>query len=98
MMGFNNIIGHDEIIGHLKNAIDAGKIIAFLYFYRSNQVLVRNFLQELLRLHSNVKPAVQNRVRNVIPVRKLWARIIRILLWLHMRNRERSQLMRSGIR
>ena len=26
MMGFNNIIGHDEIIGHLKNAIDAGKI------------------------------------------------------------------------
>jgi DNA polymerase-3 subunit delta' len=33
MMGFNNIIGHDEIIGHLKNAIDAGNI-AFLYFYR----------------------------------------------------------------
>ena len=26
MMGFNNIIGHDEIIGHLKNAIESGKI------------------------------------------------------------------------
>ena len=97
MMGFNNIIGHDEIIGHLKNAIDAGKI-SHSIFLPANQVLVRNFLQELLRLHSNVKPAVQNRVRNVIPVRKLWARIIRILLWLHMRNRERSRLMRSGIR
>ena len=32
MMGFNNIIGHEEIIGHLKNAIESGKI--FLYFYR----------------------------------------------------------------
>ncbi len=97
MMGFNNIIGHDEIIGHLKNAIDREKY-RILIFLPANQVLVRNFLQELLRLHSNAKPAVQNRVRNVIPVRKLWARIIRILLWLHMRNRERSQLMRSGIR
>ena len=26
MMGFNNIIGHEEIIRHLKNAIEAGKI------------------------------------------------------------------------
>lgn len=26
MMGFNNIIGHDEIIKHLKNAIQTGKI------------------------------------------------------------------------
>ena len=26
MMGFNNIIGHEEIIGHLKNAIESGKI------------------------------------------------------------------------
>ncbi len=34
MMGFNNIIGHEEIIGHLKNAIEIRKNIAFLYFYR----------------------------------------------------------------
>lgn len=26
MMGFNNIIGHDEIISHLKNAIQTGKV------------------------------------------------------------------------
>lgn len=26
MMGFNNIIGHDEIISHLKNAIETGKV------------------------------------------------------------------------
>ena len=26
MMGFNNIIGHEEIIGHLKNAIESGNV------------------------------------------------------------------------
>ena len=26
MVSFNNIIGHEEIIGHLKNAIESGKI------------------------------------------------------------------------
>lgn len=26
MMGFNNIIGHEEIIRHLKNAIETGKV------------------------------------------------------------------------
>ena len=26
MIGFNNIIGHEEIIRHLKNAIETGKV------------------------------------------------------------------------
>ena len=26
MVGFNNIIGHDEIIRHMKNAIKTGKV------------------------------------------------------------------------
>lgn len=26
MMGFNNIIGHEEVIRHLKNAIETGKV------------------------------------------------------------------------
>lgn len=44
MMGFNNIIGHEEIIGHLKKCNRIRKNIAFLYFYRRNQVLVRSCL------------------------------------------------------
>ena len=32
MMGFNNIIGHEEIIRHLKNAIEAGKISHYYIF------------------------------------------------------------------
>ena len=34
MMGFNNIIGHEEIIRHLKNAIEDRKDISFVYLYR----------------------------------------------------------------
>ena len=77
MMGFNNIIGHEEIIGHLKNA---------------------SSLQGLLRQHFSVRPEVQNPARNATPAKRRWVRIIRTLLWSVMRNLERSQLTRSGIR
>ena len=80
MMGFNNIIGHEEIIRHLKNAIEAGKI-SHSYIFTGERDLAKSFWQEPLRLRFNVRQAVQNLVRNVIPVRKRWERIIRILLW-----------------
>lgn len=97
MMGFNNIIGHEEIIGHLKNAIESGKI-SHLIFLPANQVLVRSSLQGLLRQHFSVRPEVQNPARNATPAKRRWVRIIRTLLWSVMRNPERSQLTRSEIR
>ena len=97
MMGFNNIIGHEEIIGHLKNAIESGKI-SHSYILPANQVLVRSSLQGLLRQHFSVRPEVQNPARNATPAKRRWVRIIRTLLWSVMRNLERSQLTRSEIR
>ncbi len=49
MVSFNNIIGHEEIIGHLQNAIEDRKNIPFIYFYRQNQDLAKSFLQRLMR-------------------------------------------------
>ena len=96
MMGFNNIIGHEEIIGHLKNAIEEKYRI--LIFLPANQVLVKSSSQGLLRQHFSVRPEVQNPARNATPAKRRWVRIIRTLLWSVMRNPERSQLTRSEIR
>ena len=91
MMGFNNIIGHEEIIGHLKNAIESGKI-SHSYIFTGEPGSGKK------RQHFSVRPEVQNPARNATPAKRRWVRIIRTLLWSVMRNLERSQLTRSGIR
>ena len=98
MMGFNNIIGHEEIIGHLKNAIESGKI-SHSYIFTGEPGSGKKLLAgTFLRQHFSVRPEVQNPARNAIPAKRRWVRIIRTLLWSVMRNLERSQLTRSGIR
>ena len=97
MMGFNNIIGHEEIIGHLKNAIESGKI-SHSYIFTGEPGSGKKLLAGTLRQHFSVRPEVQNPARNATPAKRRWVRIIRTLLWSVMRNLERSQLTRSGIR
>lgn len=96
MMGFNNIIGHEEIIGHLKNAIESGKISHSYIFTGepgSGKKLLAGTFASTLQCE-----AVQNPARNATPAKRRWVRIIRTLLWSVMRNPERSQLTRSEIR
>ena len=90
MMGFNNIIGHEEIIGHLKNAIESGKI-SHSYIFTGEPGSGKKLL-------AGTFAEVQNPARNATPAKRRWVRIIRTLLWSVMRNLERSQLTRSGIR
>ena len=92
MMGFNNIIGHEEIIGHLKNAIESGKISHSYIFTgepgSGKKLLAGTFAATLQCEAGGTEPCKKRR----------WVRIIRTLLWSVMRNLERSQLTRSGIR
>ena len=87
MMGFNNIIGHEEIIGHLKNAIESGKI-SHSYIFTGEPGSGKKLLAGTFATTA----------RNATPAKRRWVRIIRTLLWSVMRNPERSQLTRSGIR
>ena len=38
MAGFHDIIGHDDIIRHLKNAIETGKVSHSYIFYRQTRI------------------------------------------------------------
>ena len=38
MVGFNEIIGHEEIIRHLKNAMKTGKISHSYIFFRTSGI------------------------------------------------------------
>ena len=97
MMGFNNIIGHEEIIGHLKNAIESGKISHSYIFTgepgSGKKLLAGTFASTLQCEAGGTDPA-----RNATPAKRRWVRIIQTLLWSVMRNPERSQLTRSEIR
>jgi len=95
MMGFNNIIGHEEIIGHLKNAIESGKI-SHSYIFTGEPGSGKKLLAGTFA--ATLQCEVQNPARNATPAKRRWVRIIRTLLWSVMRNLERSQLTRSGIR
>lgn len=97
MMGFNNIIGHEEIIGHLKNAIESGKI-SHSYIFTGEPGSGKKLLAGTFAATLQCEAEVQNPARNVTPAKRRWVRIIRTLLWSVMRNLERSQLTRSGIR
>ena len=65
MVSFNNIIGHKDIVKHLQNAIKTEKI-SHSYIFTG-------------RPGSGKKLIATSHVRSVIPVRRHWARIIRIL-------------------
>lgn len=97
MMGFNNIIGHEEIIGHLKNAIESGKISHSYIFTgepgSGKKLLAGTFAATLQCEAGGTEPC-----QKCDSCKRRWVRIIRTLLWSVMRNLERSQLTRSGIR
>ena len=38
MVSFNNIIGHEEIIRHLQNAMKTGKVSHSYIFYRQTRI------------------------------------------------------------
>ena len=48
MVSFNNIIGHEEIIRHLKNAMTTGKV-SHPIFLPEDLDQVRNFLRRLMQ-------------------------------------------------
>ena len=60
MMGFNNIIGHEEIIGHLKNAIESGKISHSYIFTgepgSGKKLLAGTFASTLQSIHRALPP------------------------------------------
>ena len=61
MAGFHDIIGHDDIIRHLKNAIETGKV-SHSYNLQGNRDPARSFLQGLLRQRCSVNRESLNRV------------------------------------
>ena len=48
MVSFNNIIGHEEIIRHLQNAMKTGKVSIHI-FLQGNRDPARSFLQPHMR-------------------------------------------------
>ena len=61
MAGFHDIIGHDDIIRHLKNAIETGRYPT-LIFLQGNREPARSFLRGLLRQCCSVNRESLNRV------------------------------------
>lgn len=61
MAGFHDIIGHDDIIRHLKNAIETGKV-SHSYIFTGNRDPARSFLRGLLRQRCSVNQESLNRV------------------------------------
>lgn len=48
MVSFNNIIGHEEIIRHLQNAMKTGKV-SHSYIFTADPDPARSFLQPHMR-------------------------------------------------
>ena len=61
MAGFHDIIGHDDIIRHLKNAIETGKV-SHSYIFTGEPGSTRSFLRGLLRQRCSVNRESLNRV------------------------------------
>ena len=97
MVSFNNIIGHEEIIRHLQNAMKTGKV-SHSYIFTGRPGSGKKLLATTYAMTLQCEPVEQSHVRNVTPVRRHWARIIRTSLWSIMRNLVQSLLMRSGNR
>ena len=97
MVSFNNIIGHEEIIRHLQNAMKTGKV-SHSYIFTGRPGSGKKLLATTYAMTLQCEAVEQSHVRNVTPVRRHWARIIRTSLWSIMRNLVRSLLMRSGNR
>ena len=80
MMGFNNIIGHEEVIRHLKNAIETGKV-SHSYIFTGEPGSGKKLLAGTFAATLQCEEQGQNPARNVIPVKRQWVRITRISLW-----------------
>ena len=78
MVSFNNIIGHEEIIRHLQNAMKTGKV-SHSYIFTGRPGSGKKLLAATYAMTCSAKPVEQSHVRNVTPVRRHWERIIRTL-------------------
>lgn len=61
MAGFHDIIGHDDIIRHLKNAIETGKV-SHSYIFTGEPGSGKKLLAGTLRQHCSVNRESLNRV------------------------------------
>ncbi len=80
MVSFNNIIGHEEIIRHLKNAMTTGKV-SHSYIFTGRPGSGKKLLATTYAMTLQCELVERSHVRSVIPVRKPWVRIIRISSW-----------------
>ena len=80
MIGFNNIIGHEEIIRHLKNAMKTGKV-SHSYIFTGEPGSGKKLLASTFAMTLQCESGEQSRVRDAIPVKRRSARIIPTLLW-----------------
>ena len=80
MLGFNDIIGHEEIIRHLKNAIETEKV-SHSYIFTGDPGSGKKLLAGTYAMTLQCEEGVQSRADTAIPVRRPLARIIRISLW-----------------
>ena len=73
MVGFNEIIGHEEIIRHLKNAMKTGKI-SHSYIFSGRPGSGKKLLASTYAMTLQCEAGEQSHVRNAIPVRRLWGK------------------------
>ena len=80
MLGFNDIIGHEEIIRHLKNAIQTEKV-SHSYIFTGDPGSGKKLLAGTYAMTLQCEEGGQIPVGSAIPARKQSERIIRISLW-----------------
>lgn len=67
MAGFSDIIGHEQIIGHLKNAIALDKV-SHAYIFNGPKLSGKMMLAEALPWHCNVREKGQGQGHAFMPL------------------------------
>ena len=97
MVSFNNIIGHEEIIRHLQNAMKTGKV-SHSYIFTGRPGSGKKLLATTYAMTLQCEAGGTEPCQKCDSCKRHWARIIRTSLWSIMRNLVQSLLMRSGNR
>ena len=80
MLGFNDIIGHEEIIRHLKNAIQTEKV-SHSYIFTGDPGSGKKLLAGTYAMTLQCEEGGTSLADIVIPARRQSVRITRISLW-----------------
>lgn len=85
MAGFHDILGHEQIIAHLQNAIEEDKV-SHAYIFNGPEASGKMMLAEAFAMALQCEGEESDHVWNVVPAGRRRITISRTLSMCHMRS------------